>query len=249
MKDNLDVHVPSYSSTNEYHFDNLLMINKYSDLVLQLAKPEWKVLDLGIGHGVTTNKFSQFFSDYTVLDGSHSIIEKFHADFPHVNAHIIETYFEEYETDQKYDLIILGFVLEHVDNPCAILEKYKKMLMPQGKMFIAVPNAETLNRRVGYYAGLLRDIKQLSANDNAFGHKRYFTVDDFKKDLARVGLISKKYFGLYLKPLTSKQLAILNLPHEVFEAFLKVGEEYPELSLGFLACAEIDDTATEKKEK
>ena len=238
MRNELDSYLSSYFSDNEYHFDNLLMLNKYSDLVVQLAKPEWTVLDLGVGHGITINKFAKFFSDYTVLAGSRSIIENFWKSFPDVRVQIVETYFEDFETDKKYDLIILGFVLEHVDNPCLILEKYKKLLTPQGKMFIAVPNAETLNRRIGYCAGLLDDIKELSENDKAFGHKRYYTINDFEKDLAKAGLVSTKYVGLYLKPLTSKQLSKLNLSMEVFDAFLKIGEEYPELSLGFLACVE-----------
>lgn len=238
MKNDLDTCLSSYSSSNEYYFENLLMLNKYSDIVLQLANPQWSVLDLGVGHGITINKFSQFFSDYTVLDGSSSIIENFRSSYPQVDVNIVETYFENFETDKKYDLIILGFVLEHVDNPCFILKKYKNMLTQQGKMFIAVPNAETLNRRFGYHAGLLKDIKELSENDKAFGHKRYFTIHDFDTMLANAGLISTKYIGLYLKPLTSKQLAMLHLPNEIFEAFLKVGEDYPELSLGFFASVE-----------
>ncbi len=238
MENELDSYLSSYSCSNEYHAENLLMLNKYADLVLQLAKPDWAVLDLGVGHGITINKFAKFFSDYTVLDGSKSIIENFHKSFPHVNVQIIETFFENFETDKKYDLIILGFVLEHVDDPGIILEKYKNMLTEQGKMFIAVPNAETLNRRFGYHAGLLKDMKQLSENDKAFGHKRYYTIAEFDKELAKAGLVSTKYIGLYLKPLTTKQLSMLHLPNEVFDAFLKVGEDYPELSLGFFASVE-----------
>ena len=45
-------------------------------------------------------------------------------------------------------MIVMGFILEHVDSPVQeIISRYKSYLSPGGKMFLAVPNAEVLNRR------------------------------------------------------------------------------------------------------
>jgi hypothetical protein len=40
--------------------------------------------------------------------------------------------------------------------------------------------------------------------------------------------------GIYLKPLTTAQMAQLNLSKEIMEAFCKVGKDFPELCVGVL---------------
>ena len=63
----------------------------------------------------------------------------------------------------------MGFILEHVDDPLLILRHFR-ISRPDGRMFLAVPNAEVLNRRLGQLAGLLDDVTELSENDQLLGH-------------------------------------------------------------------------------
>jgi len=69
----------------------------------------------------------------------------------------------------------MGFVLEHVDDPSAIIAKYTGYLEQNGRMFIAVPNSQSMHRRLGYMAGLMEKIDILSSADLQLGHKRYFS--------------------------------------------------------------------------
>lgn len=64
---------------------------------------------------------------------------------------------------------------------------YKKFLSDDGKIIIAVPNAEAMNRRIGYYANLLDDLHKLSDMDRLFGHKRYFDIQSIKKLVTDAG--------------------------------------------------------------
>lgn len=193
------------------------------------------MLELGLGHGFTTNIFSQYFSDHTVLDGSAAVIENFKKRFPESPATILEVYFEEFETDKRFDVIVLGFILEHVDDPVIIMKKYKKFLAPGGRFFISVPNAEVLNRKLGHLAGLLPDMQELSENDILLGHKRFYTTETLSADIRAAGYAVERMEGIYLKPFTTRQMLSLNFSDEILDALCKVGIDYPELCCGILA--------------
>jgi len=129
----------------------------------------------------------------------------------------------------------MGFILEHVDDPLLILRRFRKFLAPGGRMFLAVPNAEVLNRRLGHLAGLLEDITELSENDQLLGHKRYYTVASLNADVAQAGFRVDRLEGIYLKPFTTRQIVSLKLERKVIGAMCSIGVDYPELSCGLLA--------------
>ena len=108
-----------YDKSNIYEFDNNNMLHYYPKRIMELieSKKYKSCLELGIGHGYTVESFSSFFDRHVVLDGDGEIIKNFKNKFPNIKSEIIETYFEDLDTDEKFDIIVLGFVLEHVDNP------------------------------------------------------------------------------------------------------------------------------------
>ncbi len=102
-------------------------------------------------------------------------------------------------------------------------------------MFIAVPNAESLNRRLGHAMGLLPDMETLSAHDRLLGHKRYYTVETLTEEIQNAGCEMVQIEGIFLKPFTSSQMQSLALDPAVYVALCDVGSQYPELSCGLLA--------------
>ncbi|MEM5720316.1 methyltransferase domain-containing protein [Proteus mirabilis] len=192
----LDEYTEAYDEV--YTLDNRLMINAYVERVLKIANGD-SALDLGLGHGYTVSKLQNKFKRYVVLEGSNKIIDRFQNKFCDHKFNIIKTYFEEYNTEEKYDNIIMGFVLEHVDNPSLILNKYKKFLNNNGSIFIAVPNGESLHRRIGYEAGLLDDMFQLSENDYKVGHKRVFNLQNLREMIESQGYRICREEGIFFK--------------------------------------------------
>lgn len=232
---NQDVSI--YNESNIYEFDNSIISNYYPRRIMELVGNRYSsCLELGIGYGITTEILSDFFDRYVVLDGDKNIIDRYIKTYPDTKAKIVETYFEDWETEETFDTIVLGFVLEHVENPNKILKKYARFLAPKGKMFIAVPNAEALNRRIGVEAGILSDIFKLSETDIRSGHKRYYSLETLRKEILTedVGLKILNEEGIYLKPITTAQMLSLNLSENVIKGFLNVGRHYPELCLGLL---------------
>lgn len=235
MENILDTHVKAYQGNNLYDFDNEIILKWYPHRVIKFAGNAGSMLELGLGHGYTTDIFSKHFEKYIVLDGSAAVIENFKKNYPDCTAEIVETFFENYSSDEKFDIINLGFILEHIDNPFEILTRYKNFLAPGGKMFVSVPNAEVLNRRLGNLAGLLPDMTVLSENDHLLGHKRYYTVETLTKEIEAAGYKLERMEGIYLKPFTTQQILSLNFDKEIIRALCEVGVDYPELSCGMLA--------------
>jgi 2-polyprenyl-3-methyl-5-hydroxy-6-metoxy-1,4-benzoquinol methylase len=235
MKNKLDVHVAAYTGKNIYDFDNEILLTWYPQRILMNASAPTSILELGVGHGLTTNIFSNNFDRHVVLEGSPAIIQNFKEKFPECGAEIVETYFETFHTDEKFDVIVMGFILEHVDNPHEIICRYKNFLSPGGSIFLAVPNAEVLNRRLGQLSGMLEDIETLSSNDLLLGHKRYYTVSSLSAEIVLAGYKIDKMEGIYLKPFTTSQIISMNLDKKIIRALCEIGVDYPELSCGILA--------------
>jgi SAM-dependent methyltransferase len=236
MDNRLDHHVKAYQGDNIYDFDNTILLTWYPQRILdQCADNARSLLELGLGHGFTAQIFAKEFERHVVLEGSSAVIQHFQGNHPDCNSQIVETYFETFETEERFDVIVMGFILEHVDDPLQIISRFKRFLAPGGKMFLAVPNAEVLNRRLGHLAGLLDDMQALSENDHLLGHKRYYTVSTLSEDIARAGCTINKIEGIYLKPFTTKQMLSLNLDATIIQALCQAGIDYPELSCGILA--------------
>lgn len=230
----LDDYLPAYKSDFAYQFDNEIILNWYPKRIMLFTEPGCDVLELGIGHGYTCNHFSEYFKEYTVVDGSRSVIANFRNAFPSSKANIVEGFFEEFSSEKKFDAIIMGFVLEHVDYPVDILRKYRDMLTPGGRCFVAVPNAESLHRRIGVAAGLLDSVLILGDGDLALGHRRYYTVESLTADLEDAGFSVQRKEGIFLKPVTTAQMVSLNLEESVINGLCRLGIDYPELSAGLL---------------
>jgi len=235
MTDSLDKHIEAYAGRSVYDFDNEILLNWYPRRITRLADHARSVLELGLGHGYSTKLFAEHFERHVVLEGSPAVIANFKRRFPDHPAQIIETRFEAFTSDERFDVIALGFVLEHVDDPAVILTRYKEFLAVDGRMFVAVPNAEALNRRLGQLAGLLPDLETLSEYDRLLGHQRYYTVDALQRAIADAGCRVERMEGIYLKPFATRQMISLNLDQRIIDALCETGIAYPELCCGILA--------------
>ena len=191
MENSLDNHVQAYQGLSIYDFDNAIQLKWYPERIVQFSKGASSLLELGLGHGITASVFERHFKRHVVIDASPAVIQNFRQRFPDSKVEIVESYFETFDTPERFDVIVFGYILEHVDDPIRILKHFRSCLAPGGRMFVTVPNAEVLNRRLGHLAGLLPDMQQLSEHDLLLGHKRYYTVE-----FAAEGYCSKRAMRL-----------------------------------------------------
>lgn len=100
--------------------------------------------------------------------------------------------FLKFETDKKYDVVIMGDVLEHVSQPVKALEKAKSLLSEDGVLWLSTPN---------YNSGFTRLMKFNDPMWNQKNHFTYFSYETLLPILHQVGLdvarydISERYNG------------------------------------------------------
>lgn len=235
MEEPLDNHVQAYQRMSIYDFDNTIQLKWYPERIVQFSQGANSLLELGLGHGITASVFEQYFKRHVVVDASPAVIENFRQRYPHSKVEIAESYFETFDTRERFDVIVFGYVLEHVNDPVQLLNHFRSFLAPGGRTFVTVPNAEVLNRRLGHLAGMLPDMQQLSEHDLLLGHKRYYTVETLRQDIRQAGYEVLRMEGIYLKPLTTMQMISLNLDKQIIEALCLMAIDFPELSCGILA--------------
>lgn len=236
---NLDAFFAAYTPDFKHAIDNEFTLKAYAQKLsdsIKKAKVR-RVLSLGLGHRIVSGELVKlleagFFNEYIIIEGSEQLIEQFRQEI-HPNCgqfELVHTWFEQYRPSAHFDAIEMGFVLEHVENPALTLARFRDFLAPGGTLFIAVPNARSLHRRIGKEAGLLPDLYQLSPSDYELGHRRYFDLPAIIQLVENAGYAVTKQHGLLLKPLTTQQLLDLNLSSTVWDAFAEIGYSMPDIA-------------------
>lgn len=234
----LDQFAEAYKPTFAYALDNELILNWYPHRIVE-ATTGGSLLELGVGHGYATRILNGHFDRHVIIDGAPAIIQAFREQNPDLKVDLVEGYFEDYQSDQQFDVICIGFVLEHVENPRDILARYRKFLKPDGLIFVTVPNAESMHRRVGKAAGLLPDLFALGEGDRQLGHRQLFSVASMDGLLADCGFETVKTEGLFFKPFTTGQIEQLDLAPAILDGLMSVGVAYPELCCAFMTHARL----------
>jgi len=217
-----------YFSGNPYEKENLIMGEHYAALVLEYAKDASRFLELGIGFGRTVALLSHHFSELSVMDAEPRLIAEFKNRHPSVT--FIEKFFQEYQTDQRFGGIGIGFVLDLVDDPLAMLQRYSGFLVPGGQLYVCIENAASLHRQIAHIAGLLPNLRKMSEFNAAYGHRCFNTHDDWLSLFENAKLKVVASHGLYLKPFSTRQLDALALDESVYMALSRISRNMPEIA-------------------
>jgi 2-polyprenyl-3-methyl-5-hydroxy-6-metoxy-1,4-benzoquinol methylase len=186
------------------------------------------LLEMGPAEGVMTELLITTGKKITVVEGSKLFCRDLQKRFP--NATIIHSLFEEFKPKQSFDNIILGHVLEHVEDPIAILTRAKQWLTPNtGRLFAAVPNARSLHRQAAVIMGLLKSEDALNETDIHHGHRRVFNPESFRNIFYQAGLDIEIFGGYWVKPVSNRQIEETWTP-EMLDAFMQLGERYPDIA-------------------
>lgn len=187
------------------------------------------VLELGPAEGIMTDSLIPYFDDYTVVDGAEFFVDLIKRRHPKIEGYV--KLFEEFspKKNKKYDSIILGHVLEHVKNPVDILKRCSSWLSDEGNILVAVPNAHSIHRQAAVLMGLLHSEEQLNETDIKNGHRRVYNIETLTHNFIDSGLTIVARGGYWLKPESNKQIE-KNWTEGMINAFLRLGEEYPEVA-------------------
>lgn len=186
-----------------------------------------RILELGPAEGVMTELLSETDKRLTVVEGSSVFCESLRQRFP--NIEVVHALFEQFEPNEKYDFIVLGHVLEHVQDPERVLRRARLWLRPNGRVFAAVPNARSLHRQAAVIMGLLPKEDALNDKDKHHGHRIVFNPESFRALFTRAGFAINVFGGYWLKPVSNSQMEN-GWTQSMVEAFMQLGERYPDIA-------------------
>lgn len=211
----------------------------FLDFDLQLTQFNYKTFkpyfkgDLGLELGPAMGYMTQFlindFKNLDLVEGSKDLLSSI-PDYKNVTKH--HSLFENFKTDKKYDTIIMAHVLEHIYDPVQICSKVYDWLSDEGVFLVSVPNAKSIHRMAAKEMGLLKSEYELNSRDHELGHYRVYDMDLLKKHIIKAGFKVIKTGGIFLKPLSNKQIQD-TWTKKMIEGFYKMGTHFPE------NCAEI----------
>ena len=203
-----------------------------SDFNFRTLKPFFKgniALELGPASGYMTKSLVNEFEQLHLVDGANELLKQI-PDYKNVVK--FNSFFEEFETKEKYDTIIMSHVLEHVKDPILILKKIYNWLAKDGIFLVSVPNAKSIHRLVAVEMGLLSNEYELNDRDHALGHYRVYDISILKEHIIKTGFRIVETGGIFLKPVSNAQIEN-NWTIEMIEGFYKLSSQFKE------NCAEI----------
>ena len=185
------------------------------------------ILELGPAEGIMTESLAKLGRPLTVVEGAASFCDDLRTRFPEVE--VVHSLFEDFEPTQRFDNIIMGHVLEHVEDPVQILNLVKSWLAPGGRALTAVPNARSLHRQAAVMMGLLPFEEALNETDHHHGHRRVFNPETFRRVFLESELRIDFFGGYWLKPVSNGQIEQSWTP-PMLDAFMGLGERYPDIA-------------------
>jgi 2-polyprenyl-3-methyl-5-hydroxy-6-metoxy-1,4-benzoquinol methylase len=185
------------------------------------------ILEMGPAEGVMTDKLVQTGLSLTCVEGAEIFCKSLAKRHPSID--VVNALFEEYVPKKAFDNVVLGHVLEHVEDPVSILRKVKTFLAPRGRVLAAVPNARSLHRQAAVIMGLLPSEGSLNQLDLHHGHRRVYDPEMFRSQFVEAGFKIEVFGGYWLKPVSNAQIEKSWTP-EMLLAFMQLGERYPDIA-------------------
>jgi len=212
--------------------------------MLKAFKPFFRpgnFLELGSFKGDFTRKFLPHFEDITCVEASSEAIETAKQEFGS-RVKFVNSLFENASLPTKYENIVLTHVLEHIDDPVAVLKRINdEWLSDTGRFFLVCPNANAPSRQIAVKMGLISHNAAVTPAEKEHGHLITYTLDTLERDAKAAGLNVVHRSGIFFKALANFQwdrlLGTDIISPEYLEGCYQLGQQYPDLcSSIFLMC-------------
>ncbi|MGI9306082.1 MAG: class I SAM-dependent methyltransferase [Gammaproteobacteria bacterium] len=209
--------------------------NQYAFRIIRRHYAGGCVWEAGAAEGALSEKLAELDAPLTLLDGAEKKCVLLRRRFP--NADVVHSLIEEYEPETGADNIVASHVLEHVADADAVMRRLASWLNPGGRLFVFTPNAMSVHRQAAALMGLLPHEEALNETDKKIGHRRVFHPLSLRRCVSGAGLRILHFGGYWLKPVSNAQIES-HWDARMTDAFLRLGENYPDIAAEIYAVAE-----------
>jgi SAM-dependent methyltransferase len=189
-----------------------------------------KVIELGCGKGVLTEKLVQICQKLIIVEASEANITfvrerlKKYSNFKFY--HSLWQDFDYVANDISDVVFFMGLEYLNHKDALSVLTKMKSLLRPHGRLHIVVPNARSLHRRIAYYMNLIEDVHELSDRDRLLGHARVYDKECLFDELKECGFSILHWEGIFLKPFPNDLMSPLD--KGILHGLYQIGRELPD---------------------
>jgi len=162
-----------------------------------------KILDLGCGGGLICESLAKLGCSVTGVDFVKDNIKaaKLHASQNNLNINYYTQDIDDLSLKDRYDLIILFEVLEHIENWDKTLFKIKKFLKKDGLIFLSTINRNIVSNilAIKFAENILKWVPKKTHDYN-----KLITPDELEKALIKENFSILDFSGLVFNPLERK---------------------------------------------
>jgi 2-polyprenyl-3-methyl-5-hydroxy-6-metoxy-1,4-benzoquinol methylase/dTDP-4-dehydrorhamnose 3,5-epimerase-like enzyme len=191
------------------------------------------LLEVGSSEGEMTALLASAGKAMTLVDASADCCATLRRKFP--QASVVQASYDELQVRDRYDIVVLNGLLEHVADPAGLLTRVRGWLRPNGQIFAAAPNALSMHRQMATIMGELPDPRAPSGAEGHDGPRRIFDPEALHGAFTQAGLRVDAEGGYSLRPI-SEELACFRgvrppaLTPAMTNAFMQLGERYPSVA-------------------
>lgn len=221
------------NATESYYFSSQQtgIDNRCRELMIRRCLPHIKagssILELGFMDGQWTDHFLNMHCTVQVVEGSKRNIdfgqEKYRGN---ENVSFTHSLFQNYSPNRKFDIIHMGGMLKHLEDPSELLRTSREWLNPGGRLISTTPNAKSLHRRVGLKMGMLANLDDLSETDRQIGNLRHYDMQSFRLLLESSGYRVIELSTAFIKPASSEKIS--DWPDALLAALDQIANEIPD---------------------
>lgn len=204
-----------------------------------------RCLEIGCYNGSVTSLLVNRYSNVTAIDASIKSIKETARLLANKSSvqlinQTIEQFLEKPKTKSdtnpfsKVIDIFLMNIIEHLENPQAVLSSLNRKTKIGSKIFIQVPNVDSLSRRIASMMGVLNTTDKISEFEWNCGHRHNFSFDSMEHLIRETGFEIITCFGRGLKTLSSAQLDKAEelgiIDKSYIEALFKLDQFFPTIT-------------------
>lgn len=156
---------------------------KYSNIFNHIKEfnPGTKYLEVGVGNGEMLAVALEMGYDVSAVEICKEDCENISGA---LGVDIVWSDFLKYKSEQKYDVIIMGDILEHVSKPIDALQKAYELLNDNGILWLSTPNFNSAFTRMRKFTDPMWNQKN---------HFTYFSYEGLEPFLKKNGFTIKRY--------------------------------------------------------
>lgn len=211
---------------------------KLAENIIKESMPSFDgitILDVGCRVGNFTKYMLKLGAKVTGIDiDDQALLE---ARYNNQDANIIYADVNKYNTKDKYDMIFIKDVIEHVDNPQLLINRMSTMQNKGGRIIIGTQNSFSLTYLIdGLYTFLSGNVWRGYDPD----HKHFFNPWKFKRILGESGYKIIKYYSTYHIPYRSINMRLFGTygDNQIYHGIdrLNLNDKWPFNITGWWIC-------------